>query len=1181
MANLWTSEQQSAISTKGGALIVSAAAGSGKTAVLVERVIEAILDGASIDRYLIVTFTVAAAGEMRERIANAISEKLSESPFNRHLQRQNVLVHKAKICTIDSFCIELVRSNFNLLGISPDFKIADETELALIRQAICDTIIEEGYSSEDKDFFNLADNFGSDKSDSTLNDIIFKIANVLETVPFSDQWLQKTIGYYNEENGIWLEEAFNSVLDMVLQYINAYNTVMVELADYPELYEKYKDTFCADMEMLEDVVLSLKNNKWDISREKAISYEFPRMPSVRGYTEHPAKQRASKIRDLLKKDIASLENGLFSLTEKDMKEDLARLKPLVSSLFEVVKKYENALWEEKLKLNILTFSDIAKLTIKLLVEEVEENTKTIKPTQIALQTAALFDEIMIDEYQDTNEVQDLIFGSISKNRSNVFIVGDVKQSIYRFRSACPQIFISRKEEADGSTSKLINLSKNFRSRKTVLDFINFFYSQTMTKSFGEMDYNEKEMLYLGADFEEQAGYETEIDILEYTSSNENEDEAEALSRDEKEAIYVAKRVKALIDEGFLVYDNEIKAKRKVREGDFAILLRSLKNRGEIFRSALERVGVSAFCEATASYFDAYEIEMVISLLQAIDNPYNDIPLLAAMRSPVFSFSPDELAKIRLFDTRGYYYNAVQKAAAENEKCQKLIDKLAEFRAVSRDLPVYRLLMHIYNDTALFSIVGGMDGGFMRQENLNQLCRHAKNFEAASIKGLYGFVNFINKIIEKNGDLSGAKASPAGNSVLVTTIHKSKGLEFPVCIVAGCSVQFNKSDLYAPLLIHQDYGIGIRIRDVEKLAEFTTMPREVIKNVLMREALSEELRILYVAMTRAKEKLIITTAVKNLDNKLGALALQIGKDEKINPYLLMSCGSFSDWILACLLRHTSGTDLKERAGYNYNDDEEGFDLKINILDITNNSTEQESLKAETPKEESIDSELLNEIKTRLDYAYQYKGLSLIPAKVSVSELKGRRNEDDNSEKLIKAREKYSKPQFLLDDKLSATSVGIALHRFMQYASFESLNTIEEINQQINNSILTEAEAKSMRTEEILKFIQSPLCQRLINSKTVVKEHRFTTEIPANEYTNEQNFKDETILLQGVIDCFFEEEDGIVLLDYKTDFITDENVLTERYRLQLDYYARAIEELYGISVKQKYLYSFTLGKEIEII
>lgn len=1180
MAKEWTSEQKSAISTKGSALIVSAAAGSGKTAVLVERVIQSILEGASIERYLIVTFTVAAAGEMRERIANAISEKLSESPYNKHLQRQNVLVHKAKICTIDSFCIDLVRSNFNLLDISPDFKIADETELALIKQAICDEIIEEGYSSADKDFFNLADNFGSDKSDSTLNDIIFKIANVLETVPFSDKWLQKTISFYSDENKIWLDEAIGSVLDMILQYINAYNTVMVELADYPELYEKYKYTFCADMEMLEDVVLSLKNKKWNSSREKATSYEFPRMPSVRGFTEHPAKQRASKIRDLLKKDIASLENGLFSLTEEDMKEDLARLKPLISSLFEVVKKYETALWEEKTKLNILTFSDIAKLTIKLLVDEVDETTKEIKPTQIAVQTAALFDEIMIDEYQDTNEVQDLIFGSISKNRSNVFIVGDVKQSIYRFRSACPQIFISRKEGADGSASKLINLSKNFRSRKTVLDFINFFYSQTMTKSFGEMDYNEKEMLYLGADFEEQAGYETEIDILEYTSSTENEDEAEALSRDEKEAIYVAKRVKAFIDEGFLVYDNELKAKRKVREGDFSILLRSLKNRGEIFRSALERVGVSAFCEATASYFDAYEIEMVISLLQAIDNPYNDIPLLAAMRSPIFSFSPDELAKIRLYDTRGYYYNAVQKAAAENEKCQRLIEKLAQFRALSRDLPVYRLLMHIYNDTALFSLVGGMDGGFMRQENLNQLCRHAKNFEAASIKGLYGFVNFINKIIEEKGDLSGAKASPAGNSVLVTTIHKSKGLEFPVCIVAGCSVQFNKSDLYAPLLIHQDYGIGIRIRDVEKLAEYTTMPREVIKNILQREALSEELRILYVAMTRAKEKLIITTAVKNLDNKLGALALQIGKDEKINPYLLMSCGSFSDWILACCLRHKSGLELKERASYSF-DNDVSFDLKVTIIDITNSSTEQESIKAETSKEENSDSELLNEIKTRLDYGYPYKGLSLIPAKVSVSELKGRRSEDDNSEKLIKARERYSKPGFLLEDKLSAASVGIALHRFMQYASFENLNTIEEINQQINSSILTETEAKSMKAEEILRFIQSPLCKRLIKSKNVVKEYRFTTEIPASEYTNENSFKDESILLQGVIDCFFEEEDGIVLLDYKTDFVMDENVLTERYRLQLDYYARAIEELYGVRVKQKYLYSFTLGKEIEII
>ncbi len=1193
MSQNWTNEQENAININGGAILVSAAAGSGKTAVLVERIINKITNGANIERFLIVTFTRSAASEMRERISETLQNKLIENPQNNHLQKQCVLVHKANICTIDSFYFDLVKTHFYSLDISNDFRIADEIEYKILKQELCNEIIEELHGNENSSFAFLADNFGSSKTDLDLENTIYKIVNTIEALPFPNEWLNKVLNYYDSDakNNIWLDEAFSFIQGVLTGYINSYNKLLIELSDIPEIEEKLSTVLLNDLQLLENAYSSINSKNWDSVFEIINKFSFTRFPSIKGFTDHPQKLKIAKIRDLLKIEISNLKEGILSMQKEDFEGDLNKLYPMIIVLFDLVKNFLDRLLEQKKKLNFLTFSDVAQFTVKLLVEKYDEIQDLITPTQLAQQIALQYDEILIDEYQDTNEVQDLIFGAISNNRKNVFTVGDVKQSIYRFRYACPQIFMSRKQKANKNSNeqfpKLINLSKNFRSRKEILNFVNFVFSATMSNSFGEMDYDKNEHLYLGAKYQNLDGYNTQVDILQYTINNDDDQEQEEKTRDENEANYIANLIKKMLNESFLVNDTSTNKQRNAKPSDFVILLRSLKNRGELYSNALENVSVSAFCEQTTNFFESYEIEIVLALIQAIDNPYIDIPLIATMRSPIFSFTPDELAEIRICEKNSYFYNALLKAIQNgNEKCKYFVNKLKEYRTLARDLPIYRLLMHIYTDTSLYSLVGGMERGFIRQENLNWLCRLAKDFEETSIKGLFGFVNYINFIIEQEGNISGAKPSPSGDSVYITSIHKAKGLEFPICIIAGCSVKFNFKDLYSPLLIHQKLGIGIKIRDKDKLTEYTTLPRETIKAVLTREMLSEELRILYVALTRAKEKLIIVASEKNLENKVTNHSLLMGNSNRIDTNMLMSCRSFSDWIIAILLKHKDGTALRELYQGKTQVIESDFSIDVNII---KGLVKNEKAKSEIIQEiENNDIKDLSEVlENRFNYKYERLYLSNIPSKLSVSELKGRRIDDEDTEKLIKLKADYIRPCFIEQKEVLASEIGTAIHRFFQYANFKSCDSIEQIKNQLNilveKGAISLLEAKNIDLNSLFKYFNSDLYKRLMLSNNIIKEYRFTTEINVKEYDFTIKESEETILLQGVIDCFFEEQDGFVLIDYKTDKVAGknfENTLIERYKTQIFYYSYAIEKIFGKKVKQKYLYSLSLGKKIEI-
>lgn len=1207
----WTEEQKRAIDERDKPLIVSAAAGSGKTAVLVERVIERILSGGSIDRLLIVTFTVAAAGEMRERISAAINEKLAEQPANRHLRRQSVLIHSARICTIDSFCLDIVRSNFQLLGLSPELRIADNSEFELLKAEICEEVLEDFYNdSENNNFALVAESFSSGRDDTKLYDVILSLYDSLATLPYPDRWLDKVLKMYDPDikdklsDSIWYKEISSFAVSAFESISASYNTIIRELDCDEKLKAAFTDLLYNELSQLQNIMELLKTDDFDGAAKLVSEFSFGKMNTPKGYGEHPVKCMLSASRDRAKKLIASLREGVFALREEDYIEDKMKLYPVVNGLFKAVRELDSRLNKKKNEKNMYTFNDIERFAFNLLIADYNDETDSITKTETAVNMSEEFDEIMVDEYQDTNNLQDKIFLSVSKNGENLFTVGDVKQSIYRFRKAAPEIFLSRKNKAktgSGDKLSLVNLSKNFRSRADILSFVNFIFSQIMSPQLGEMEYNNAEMLYPGAEYPEVQHPCVEADIIsvgvdaddEEETQDGEESEAEELALVEKEAFYTAKKIKSMISSGFMVYDKKTKELRRSVLSDYCILLRSLAKRGDIYLKALNEQGLNGFCEVGSNYFEEYEVSLMISLLTIIDNPYRDIPLAAVMRSPLFGFTSDELSEIRLTDRKAKYYNCVLRCAENgNRKCSDFIAKIDSYRLLSRNMPVHRLLWHIYTDTSFFGVVGGLERGSQRQENLRQLYRHAKNYEKNGIKGLYGFISFINRVIEQEGGLSGVKALPSRDAVRIMSIHKSKGLEFPVCILASCDVKFNMQDLNAPLLIHSRLGVGPKLRDINIKAEYTTFAREALKLAMKREDLSEEMRVLYVAMTRAKEKLIIISAEKNLENRLSRLSQCIDGEGGVNPFVLLTSQRFSDWLLLCLLKHPSCNELRSLINSDIAPALSDNIIKLNIVsesEAVSAEINYEAEPCETEKEQDCDINVYEEIiKERLEYVYPHVALSRIPAKLSVSELKSRRSydADEDTEYLIKPSEKYMRPKFMEDDGLSAAQKGTALHKFMQFADFEkcaSGGINDELSRLCGQGYISKAEGEAIDLGKAAAFFASSFYKRIAKAENVVRECRFNIDMEAWEYDEALNNTDdgaEQIIVQGVIDCFFEEPDGIVLLDYKTDRTDkDGQTLIDRYALQLRLYARAIERLTGKIVKAKYIYSFMLNREIE--
>ncbi len=1206
----WTKEQLQAIQEKGTNILVAAAAGSGKTAVLVERMIHKIInDKIDIDRLLVVTFTNAAAAEMRERVLEAIYKKLDENPEDENLQRQITLLNKASICTIDSFCLEVVRNHFyELENISPNFRIADTTEIELLKQEILDDIFEERYENQDEDFSDLINTYTSYRDDTPLKDLILKIYTYIQSNPFPEDWLKEKIEMFHIQDfekdfskNPYGEILLREVEEELVDDIHTLEEVGKNLRGEAGL-EKFAETIDDDIDKLKMLKGNLDN--WDRAYEIYSHFVFATWP--RQKIDSSVKDKAKEIRDDVKKKFSKKLSKIFIYSSKDANQDIYDMYGILVKLEKIILDFGEEFNKRKRNKNIVDFNDIEHLALNILLKH--ENGE-IQPTEVANTYKEKFVEIAIDEYQDSNMVQEYILTAIS-NGKNTFMVGDVKQSIYKFRQAMPDLFLSKyktyqlKETKKDEDNLKIQLFKNFRSRENVLNFTNLIFQDIMSENLGEIEYTKEEYLNLGANYEAiHQNLETEIDVIDLkekeeryqeeaeNEENENELEEERLEDIQIEAKFVANKIKELVNNKFQVFDKKINGFRDIQYRDIVILLRSTKINAPIFEEEMINLNIPVFSENSQEYLDSIEIQTIMSLLKIIDNPMQDIPLVTVLRSHIGNFSDDELVEIRLSDKYDNFYTAMQKAKINvskelKEKIDTFFESLEKWRKEKEYLALDEFIWKLYADTHYYTYVGLMPNGDLRQANLKMLFERARQYEAASFKGLYNFINFIEKLHLGSGDLGAAKLIGENDDVVrIMSIHKSKGLEFPVVFLSATGKQFNLMDLNQNILLHQKLGIGVKYIDYERQVQYDTLTKEAIKNEILTETLSEEMRILYVALTRAKEKLYITGLKKDYDKDIENMQNQVNRyhkvGDKINYILVKKYKKYLDWILLVYL---------------YEKDQAKGLLKLNIL------KKQELLKTFVkPKEEEIDvRKVLNTVSVEkeevkaldkiLEYQYPYELSTTIPTMTSVTKIKQVRNEEEEpkEEKQSENAVTFHKPKFLRKDETEiltnaqkGTLVHLCMQRLHENVEYDLPKVKELIQDLVTREIITDIEAKNINPYNILTFTKSNIWQELKNAKKIYKEKPFFINIPAKEIYGEN--LEEDILVQGIIDLYYiNQQDEIILVDYKTDYVEKgkEHSLIEKYRVQLDLYKRALEETLRKKVSKVYIYSVYLGKEIEI-
>lgn len=1172
---------------------------------------------------------------MRERVLNAIYKKLDEEPENENLQRQITLLNMASICTIDSFCLDVVKNNFyELENVSPNFRIADTPEIELLKQEILDELFENKYLSEDKDFTKLVNTYTSYRDDTPLKELILSIYNYINSSPYPLKWLDEKIEMFNIENELdkdfsqtpWgkvlLEEINEELIDDI-----AILTDSIDGLEYEKDLDEFKQTIESDIKQL--TILQENLNNWDKSYEIAQNIKFITWP--RKKVESEIKDEIKKIRDNVKKKFNKKLEKIFVSDSKQSNQDIFDMYDILKKLKNLIIEFDEIFSKKKRDKNIVDFTDIEHFALNILVKGVEKTTdknglayEKIVKTDVAKKYTEKFEEIAIDEYQDSNLVQEFILSSISRG-NNMFMVGDVKQSIYRFRQAMPKLFLEKYSnyETVGTASNDINgrkiqLFKNFRSRDNVLDFTNLIFKNIMSEKLGEVDYNEDEYLNFGAeDYKKiNQSLRTEIDIIdlkkeenldientEYLENDNDTEELEHLENIEIEAKYVANKIKKLIDSKYQVYDRKKENFRDITYKDIAILLRSTKDKASIYEQELIKLDMPVFSDSNQEYLDSIEIQTIMSLLKIIDNPMQDIPLVTVLRSNIGKFTDNELVEIRLSDKYDNFYNCMQKAKVDvnsqlKEKIEHFLNQIETWRKEQEYLALDELIWKIYSDTGYYNYVGLMPNGNLRQANLKMLFERAKKYETASFKGLYNFINFIEKLKINSGDLSSAKIIGENDDVIrIMSIHKSKGLEFPVVFLVNTNKQFNEQDIKKnPVLLHQELGIGAKYINYNAQVQYDTLTREAIKNVIRNENISEEMRILYVALTRAKEKLIITGISNDYAKQLEDIEQQKNiyarKDGKINPILVKKYKTYLDWILLVYLYEQANTEeLLE-----LNRIEQNSILECKMENDEKENTSQKVI--QTLNQKIIDKNKINKIKEQIEYEYPNKLAIDIPTKSSVTKIKQMKNkqlgidfENLEDEENVSTEAKiiaFEKPKFLQEEKdnqITNAQKGTLTHLCLQKLKPKEEYNLEKIQTLIQNlemnKIITEKERETINPYKILQFTKSKIWEQLKNAKEYYQERPFYINVPASEIYNEDI--EENVLVQGIIDLYFVNEIGnIVLVDYKTDYVENgkELELVEKYKNQLELYKQALEEALNTKVDKVYIYSVYLEKEIEI-
>ena len=1238
----WTDEQLSAIKTRSCNLLVAAAAGSGKTAVLVERIIRIITNEENqidIDRLLVVTFTKAAAAEMRERIADAISKQLEKNPNSKNLQRQLTLLNRANITTMHSFCLDVIKNNFHRIDLDPSFRIGDQTEGILIKNEVIEELFEDKYDTEDTDFTDLVEAFSSYKNDDNLKDLVLELYNFTMSGPWPEKWLNdsaedfkiSTLQELNESK--WVKFLNENVKIEIQGYIKMMEKA-IEIVNETDGLEPYIDNFESELSSIKNAYEAVDSGLEELHNALS-SISFNRLKSIKKdkVSDENAQDTVKKIRDDIKKKVSELINNTFSVMPQQMLNNIQGAYPYMKKLTRLALEFGERFNRKKKERNILDFNDLEHLCLKILIDY-DEN-KNIIPSSVAMNFKAYFDEVLVDEYQDSNNVQETIISLVSRkdcDNPNVFMVGDVKQSIYRFRQAKPELFIDKYNtyQLDQGINRKIQLYKNFRSRKEVIDGVNYIFKELMSRTVGELEYTDEEALNLGANYKEpdysnsNVGGAIEVNIVDKNyedSIDETSEDQEEINNVILEGRIVARRIKEMMsakgDKIFKVLDKETGEYRPLRYKDIVILLRATKNWSESLLNELGTEGIPVYADTGTGYFESIEIRTIISLLKVIDNPMQDIPMIALIRSPIFGFSAEEISDVRLANKDCYFYENIKYISEDIsegsestysieliDKCRYLIHCIDKWRQKSIYMAIDEFIWYLYMDTAYYGYVGAMPNGMLRQANLKMLFQRAKQFEKTSFKGLFNFINFINKLTKSSGDMGSAQILGENEDVVrIMSIHKSKGLEFPVVFLCGMGKNFNLMDLNKNMIYHDELGLGPDFVDLEKRFSIGTLAKESIKKKMKLETLSEEMRILYVACTRAKEKLIMTGTVSNIQKSiekwLSSASLEFNY---ILPSEVLKGRSYLDWMGVALCHHRDGVILGEAVGsingilkdhsskwainlWNRND----LIRKIDPEHID----EEEEYELFAKCDNSLDKSTSEEINRRLLYKYPLKASTIMKSNISVSDLK-RRNAKENYDVEEIYREKaIITPRFLQEKRgLTSAERGTAVHFVMKKIDFNRVSSIEEIKKQLqelfDGEFLLEEELRAINVYKILNFFKSNLGRKILElnerGEKIYREVPFYTEISSLEVDKnlDEKYKDEKVRLQGIIDCFFEYNGDFILLDYKTDYVKegDENELKERYKKQLDYYSDAIFKMVGKKVKYKYLYSFSLEKEIEL-
>ena len=1152
---------------------------------------------------------------MRERVLKAIYKKIDENPEDERLQRQVTLLNKASICTIDSFCLDVVRNNFFEIDISQNFRIADTTEIEILQQDVLEELFEEKYESKDENFAKLINTYTGYRDDTPLKELILTIYKYIQSNPYPEKWLDEKIEMFNfnlEEckdfsQTNWGKILLKQIKEVVDDGIIQLKPEVQKLSECDDLKKSY-EFLRGNLNQLE--LLQANLDTWDKAYTIYATMDFGKWTMDRN-VKLDEKVNAQKVREKVISTLKSSAEKVLIMDSNEAYQDIINMYDILKKLEGLILDFSQIFAKRKKEKNMVDFSDVEHFALKILLDE------NGNPTEIAKKYQSKFDEIAIDEYQDSNLVQEYILTSVSKG-NNIFMVGDVKQSIYKFRQARPELFLNKYEKYklkgnDLSNGQKIQLFKNFRSRSNILDVTNMIFENIMSKSLGDILYDETEFLNLGADYKNPetdlinyAG-KTELNIIDLKDEeinvfkdSEEDDElpsgAERIEDVVLEARFVANKIKSFLNSGYMVFDKKTNEYRNVTYKDIVVLLRATSVTAPIYENEIAKLSFPVFSDVSSEYLESLEIQTIMSVLKVVDNPMQDIPLVTVLRSTIGGFSDNDLVEIRLKNKNQPFYKSLKEYDGDDKLKTKInifLENVKRWQSQEKYMALDELIWQIYLDTGFYNYVTLLPNGALRQANLKMLFERAKQYESASFKGLFNFISFIDKLHTSSGDLSSAKLIGENENVIrIMSIHKSKGLEFPVVFLCGTGKQFNMQDLNKNILLHQDIGIGPKYINTERSIEYNTLAKEAIKIQSKVEALSEEMRVLYVALTRAKEKLIITGISKDVEKSFNEKQdlIEIYKIEgksKINESVLKKYKTYLDWITLVYL-----ADKEKAKEYIDIEIHKKKDLLKQFEKKSDKSEEKDIFKELDSRAKNVKKEDLEEFKKQIFWVYGYIDSIATPTKTSVTKIKELENEDDaivSLEELSNKQEfkqEIAKPKFLNEEqKISSAQKGTLMHLCFQRLDESKNYTMEQIKEfvqnLVNRNIITKQESDAINITKLYEYTKSNLWQELKNAKEVHKEQPFYVNLKSQDvYGNSSN---DNILVQGIIDLYYINSKGeIILVDYKTDRINngEEQKLIEKYSKQLEIYQKALEQSLQKNVSRKYIYSVTLGKEIMI-